>query len=100
MGLEPTTATLATWRSTTELHPLDGENIVSPSTRIIKLPSPISRGKFHPATCSTGATIPKSHRVDGALPKGKNHRPVDPQTSAVSFADVFRAAGCRQAGDR
>jgi hypothetical protein len=29
MGFEPTTATLATWRSTTELHPQDeGRNVL------------------------------------------------------------------------
>src|SRR5689334_3313556 len=32
MGLEPTTATLATWRSTTELHPHEGRS-QSPSSK-------------------------------------------------------------------
>src|SRR5207244_180814 len=48
MGLEPTTATLATWRSTTELHPHDTSVEKSlplpPSPEIIKRRSAISRG--------------------------------------------------------
>src|SRR5579871_2517757 len=48
MGLEPTTATLATWRSTTELHPrLPG---------IIKVAAAISRGE--PPSLRPGDGLP------------------------------------------
>src|SRR5262245_55674971 len=42
MGLEPTTATLATWRSTTELHPHPRSNAVS--ARPLHLEEIISAG--------------------------------------------------------
>src|SRR5208283_2822514 len=55
MGLEPTTPTLATWRSTTELHPPANRPIPSGQAalfsgviplQIIKATGAISRGKF------------------------------------------------------
>src|SRR5208283_2976886 len=48
MGIEPTTATLATWRSTTELHPRGG---LAKSEGIIKSKGAISRGDG-PSTAS------------------------------------------------
>jgi hypothetical protein len=47
MGLEPTTATLATWRSTTELHPHGWEFALLPyPLRIINVTTLISREVF------------------------------------------------------
>ncbi len=47
MGLEPTTATLATWRSTTELHPLDEEKYI-PFFTNYKPASPDFKGENPP----------------------------------------------------
>ncbi len=46
MGLEPTTATLATWRSTTELHPQEKKELPPHLIQTnYKVPFPLGKGK-------------------------------------------------------
>src|SRR3954453_11872663 len=55
MGLEPTTATLATWRSTTELHPHRGHCLSTTPTPNCKAAVRNFKGEKTPAPASPGA---------------------------------------------
>src|SRR6516162_7354451 len=99
MGLEPTTATLATWRSTTELHPL-GPILNSLSSQIIKVNCTNSRGSFERERDSAGARERASVRRAPALLRSRaldpRHRLLGeegPQAFLTLAGQSWRGAG-------